>query len=69
MNEKHENHEDYKSHVPGGILVTSWDGSESHFFPYPNVVKGISEGEKKWEIFLGKVEGASEDHKPKEKVL
>lgn len=53
-------YEDHKSHVPGGILVTSWDGSESHFFPYPNDAKGISEGEKKWEIFLGKVEGSNE---------
>lgn len=55
-----ENHEDLKSYVPGGILVTSWDGSEFHFFPFPDAVKVISEGEKKWEIFLGKVEGANE---------
>lgn len=28
-------HEDHKSFIPGvGILVTSWDGSESNFVPF-----------------------------------
>lgn len=52
--------EDHKTYIPGvGFLVTSWDGSESGIFPTP-AEEGISEGEKKWEIFMSKVESGNE---------
>lgn len=55
-----EQHEDHKTYIPGvGFLVTAWDGSESRIFPTP-ADTGISEGEKKWENFLRKVETGNE---------